>query len=331
MKKGVVQFLAVVAAVGAAAFLLRPADSVRTRDEWPTMGTVAGLTFRGAAPRRAEIRSLVQKRYGRLEELLSAWNPGSELSRLSREGGTNWMARVSPETADCYRMAFMLSERSGRAFNPWIGAKLRELGFSHGSPFSDFDLGAIAKGFAVDEAWRDVTAAFGTSDLLIDLGGNLRVVGGVWRTGIRNPFGPGYAATVVLTNGEAVATSGNYERFVERDGVRYSHILDGRTGEPVTGIAGVTVIAPSATLADGLSTTMFVLGPEEGMRFLGQWHPDIAALWIPDTPDAPEILASPVMSARLSDAGFTVRHLPDRAARAKPRHQSSVHSAPEAF
>ena len=135
----------------------------------------------------------------------------------------------------------------------------------------------------------------------------------------------------MLTNGEAVATSGNYERFVERDGVRYSHILDGRTGEPVTGIAGVTVIAPSATLADGLSTTMFVLGPEEGMRFLGQWHPDIAALWIPDTPDAPEILASPVMSARLSDAGFTVRHLPDRAARAKPRHQSSVHSAPEAF
>ena len=232
MKRLVVQFLAVAAAVGAAAFLLRSSDAVRTRDEWPTMGTVAGLTFRGAAPKRDAIRDLVQARYGRLEALLSAWNPDSELSRLSREGGTNWIGRVSPEAADCYRLALSLAERSGRAFNPWIGSKLRELGFSHGRHFADFDLGAIAKGFAVDAAWRDVTRAFGTSDLLIDLGGNLRVVGGTWRTGIRNPFGPGYAATIVLTNGEAVATSGNYERFVEKNGVRYSHILDGRTGKP---------------------------------------------------------------------------------------------------
>jgi thiamine biosynthesis lipoprotein len=206
-------------------------------------------------------------------------------------------------------MALTLAERSGRAFNPWIGAKLRELGFSHGSHFSDFDLGAIAKGFAVDAAWRDVTA-FATrdkgeiGDVLIDLGGNLRVVSGAWRTGVRSPFGQGYAATIVLTNGEAVATSGNYERFVERNGVRYSHILDGRTGEPTTGIAGVTVIATSAALADGLSTTLFVLGPQEGMRFLDRWHPGIAALWIPDAPASPEILATPAMAARLSDKSF---------------------------
>jgi len=304
VKKGIVQLLAVVLTVGAAAFLLRPSDPVRTRDEWPTMGTVAGLTFRGEAPLRDAIREIVQKRYERLEVLLSAWNPDSELSRLAREGGTNWIARVSSETADCYRMALTLAERSGRAFNPWIGAKLRELGFSHGSPFSDFDLGAIAKGFAVDAAWHDVTEAFGMSDLLIDLGGNLRVVGGAWRTGVRNPFGTGYAATVVLTNGEAVATSGNYERFVEKNGVRYSHILDGRTGEPVAGVAGVTVIAPSAALADGLSTTLFVLGPKDGMRFLDMWHPGVAALWIPDTPASPEILATPAMAARLADKSF---------------------------
>ncbi|MBR1589068.1 MAG: FAD:protein FMN transferase [Kiritimatiellae bacterium] len=310
MKKRIVQFFAAAAAAGAAAFLLRPSDPVRTRDEWPTMGTVAGLTFRGDAPRRDAIRAVVQKRYKLLEGLLSAWNPDSELSRLSREGGTNWIARVSPETADCYRMALTLAERSGRAFNPWVGAKLRELGFSHGSPFSDFDLGAIAKGFAVDAAWRDVTGAFGTPDLLIDLGGNLRVAGGSWRTGVRNPFGAGYAATVTLTNGEAVATSGNYERFVEKNGVRYSHILDGRTGEPTAGIAGVTVIAPSAALADGLSTTLFVLGPEEGMRFLERWHPGVAAMWIPDAPDAPEILASPAMAGRLTDSAFPVREVP---------------------
>ena len=314
MKKGIVQFLAVAAAAGTAAFLLRPSDPVRTRDEWPAMGTIAGLTFRGETIRRDVIRDIVQKRYERLEALLSAWNPDSELSRLSREGGTNWIARVSPETADCYRMALTLAERSGRAFNPWIGAKLRELGFSHGGHFSDFDLGAIAKGFAVDAAWRDVTACAArdkgeVGDVLIDLGGNLRVVSGAWRTGVRSPFGQGYAATIVLTNGEAVATSGNYERFVERNGVRYSHILDGRTGEPTTGIAGVTVIAPSAALADGLSTTLFVLGPQEGMRFLDRWHPGIAALWIPDTPSAPELLASPAMASRLVDATFPVRNV----------------------
>ena len=309
MKKGVVQLLATAVAAGAAAFLLRPSDPARTRDEWPAMGTIAGLTFRGEASRRDSIRDIVQKRYERLEALLSAWNPDSELSRLSREGGTNWIARVSPETADCYRMALTLAERSGRAFNPWIGAKLRELGFSHGSAFADFDLGAIAKGYAVDAAWRDVTAMVardkgGAGDILIDLGGNLRVVSGAWRTGVRNPFGPGYAATIVLTNGEAVATSGNYERFVERNGVRYSHILDGRTGEPTTGIAGVTVIATSAALADGLSTTLFVLGPKEGMRFVDRWYPGIAALWIPDAPTSPEILATPAMAARLSDESF---------------------------
>ena len=312
--KHVIQFLAVgatAAAVGAAAFLLRPDGGVRTRDEWPVMGTVAGLTFRGAAPARDEIRRLVQTRYERLESLLSAWDPESELGRLSREGGTNWIGRVSPEVADCYRLALSLAERSGRAFNPWIGAKLRELGFSHGRHFADFDLGAIAKGFAVDAAWRDVMRVHGSSDLLIDLGGNLRVVGGAWRTGIRDPFGSGYAALIVLTNGEAVATSGSYERFVEKNGVRYSHILDGRTGEPTAGVAGVTVVASSAALADGLSTTLFVLGPKEGMRFLAAWHPGTLALWIPDTPDAPEILASPAMAVRLDGAVYPVRRLPD--------------------
>lgn len=311
--KNVIQFLAVgaaAAAVGAAAFLLRPDDGVRTRDEWPVMGTVAGLTFRGAAPARDEIRRQVQARYERLESLLSAWNPESELGRLSREGGTNWIARVSPEVTGCYRLALSLAERSGRAFNPWIGAKLRELGFSHGRHFADFDLGAIAKGFAVDAAWQDVMRAHGTSDLLIDLGGNLRVVGGAWRTGIRNPFGSDYAALIVLTNGEAVATSGNYERFVEKNGVRYSHILDGRTGEPTAGVAGVTVVASSAALADGLSTTLFVLGPKEGMRFLAAWYPGTLALWIPDVPDAPEILATPTMAARLDGAAYPVRRLP---------------------
>lgn len=284
------------------------------RVEWPVMGTIAGLTFRGGdAAAQDAVRETVQRTYAQLEGLLSAWNPESELCRLARMDETNAFDRASPETRPCYRAALDLASASGNAFNPRVGARLRELGFSHGQHFCDFDLGAIAKGFAVDATYRALPADLSFAGLLVDLGGNLRAVRGSWRTGVRNPFGEGYAAVVTLAEGESVATSGNYERFVERDGVRYSHILDGRTGEPVTGIAGVTVVTPpalGATLADGLSTTLFVLGPKEGARFLrehAEAYGAAQALWIPDTPEKPEILATPEMAARLTDAAFPVR------------------------
>jgi thiamine biosynthesis lipoprotein len=283
------------------------------RVEWPVMGTLAGLTFRGGdAAAQDAMRETVQRTYTHLEQLLSAWNPDSELCLLARAENTNAFARASPETRPCYRAALDLAAASGNAFNPRVGARMRELGFSHGQHFCDFDLGAIAKGFAVDAACRALPLDVPCAGLLVDLGGNLRAVRGSWRTGVRNPFGDGYAAVVTLTDGESVATSGNYERFVERDGVRYSHILDGRTGEPVSGIAGVTVVTPAtlgATLADGLSTTLFVLGPKEGARFLrehAEAYGAAQALWIPDTPEKPEILATPEMAARLTDAAFPV-------------------------
>ena len=281
------------------------------RVEWPVMGTLAGLTFRGGdAAAQDAVRETVQRTYTHLEQLLSAWNPDSELCRLSHANDTNAFARASPETRPCYRAALDLAAASGNAFNPRVGARMRELGFSHGQHFCDFDLGAIAKGFA---ACRTLSPDIPCAGLLVDLGGNLRAVRGSWRTGVRNPFGDGYAAVVTLTDGESVATSGNYERFVERDGVRYSHILDGRTGEPVSGIAGVTVVTPAALgamLADGLSTTLFVLGPKEGARFLrehAEAYGAAQALWIPDTPEKPEILATPEMAARLTDAAFPTR------------------------
>ena len=284
------------------------------RVEWPVMGTVAGLTFRGGnAARQDAVRETVQRTYARLEQLLSAWNPDSELCRLARESDTNAFARASTEARPCYQAALDLAAASGNAFNPRVGARLRELGFSHGQHFCDFDLGAIAKGFAVDAACRALPQNISCDGLLVDLGGNLRAVRGSWRTGVRNPFGEGYAAVVTLAAGESVATSGNYERFVERDGVRYSHILDGRTGQPVTGVAGVTVVTPpalGATLADGLSTTLFVLGPKDGARFLrehAEAYGTAQVLWIPDTPANPEILATPELAARLTDAAFPVR------------------------
>ncbi|MGN0852026.1 MAG: FAD:protein FMN transferase [Kiritimatiellia bacterium] len=309
-------FQAVLIGLGLAALVLvaccRAAAPRIVRTQWPVMGTVAALSLRGGEDRDGKLQSAVNAIYRHLESRLSAWNPDSELSRLARTDSTNWLDAVSADVRPCYDAAFALAERSGRAFNPAVGAKLRALGVSGGGAYSDVDLGAIAKGFAVDRAAGFLERHPETApSSLVDLGGTLRVVGPAsWRTGIRNPFGADCAAVIVLTNGESAATSGNYERFIERDGIRYSHILDGRTGEPTHGVAGVTVVTPrelGATLADGLSTTLFVLGPQAGAAFLERWYPAALALWIPDTPESPEILATPGMARRLADSRWAVR------------------------
>ena len=154
-------------------------------------------------------------------------------------------------------------------------------------PGMRLDLGGIAKGYAVDVGYNRLLQA-GFTNFMVDLGGNLRVHGeaapgrGGWRTGIRHPFEAGeIVGTLLLTNGESVATSGNYERFVEFNGHHYAHIMDPRTGRPAEGVAGVTVLAPSGLQCDGLSATLFILGPEAGQKFLAQ-RPGCEACWIPD-------------------------------------------------
>jgi thiamine biosynthesis lipoprotein len=138
-------------------------------------------------------------------------------------------------------------------------------------------LGGIAKGFAVDLAAEKVCEHIDkfnikSSGILLDLGGNLKVVSGEWRTGIRNPYGE--MESILLTNGMAGATSGEYERG--------KHIYDGRTGRAVSNnLISVTVVHPfSAMIADGLSTTLFVLGKDDGEIFLKQHYPEAKAYWL---------------------------------------------------
>lgn len=166
------------------------------------------------------------------------------------------------------------------------------------------DLGGIAKGYAVDVGYDRLRQA-GYTNFMVDLGGNLRVHGeaapgrGGWRTGIRHPFMAGeILGALLLTNGESVATSGNYERFVEFSGHHYAHIMDPRTGKPAEGVAGVTVLAPSGIQCDGLSATLFILGPDEGRKFLAQ-RPGCEALWIPDRQPL-RLLATPGFARRFT-------------------------------
>jgi thiamine biosynthesis lipoprotein ApbE len=127
---------------------------------------------------------------------------------------------------------------------------------------------------------------------------------------VRHPFqADAIMGKMRLEDGMAVATSGHYERFVTIDGVRYAHIMDPRTGCPVQGMAGVTVVAPTAAEADVLSTTLFILGPEKGMDLLAQTGSRAEALFVPDRQPL-EIQVTPGMAALFDPLpGMSVRVL----------------------
>lgn len=133
-----------------------------------------------------------------------------------------------------------------------------------GRPGMRLELGGIGKGYAVDRAATTLEEA-GIADYLINAGGDIRVLGRPetgrpWRVGLRHPRDPDALLARVEMESGAVATSGDYERFVEWDGVRYPHIVSPRTGRPVLGIQSATVLAETAEEADVLATYLFILG-----------------------------------------------------------------------
>ena len=136
------------------------------------------------------------------------------------------------------------------------------------------DLGGIAKGYAADRAVA-LLAEAGVKRALVDFGGNIHTLGRrsadrPWRIGVQDPLlRRGEYLGILEVSDRAVVTSGVYERYFERDGVRYHHILDPTTGAPArTGLLSVTVVAEKSTDADALSTGVFVLGPERGMALV---------------------------------------------------------------
>jgi thiamine biosynthesis lipoprotein len=138
------------------------------------------------------------------------------------------------------------------------------------------DLSSIAKGYGVD-AVAGVLREEGLSDFLVEIGGEVfaagrRRDGRPWRVGINRPdpgAGPAEVYKIVPLADQALATSGDYRSYVLEDGRRRSHVLDPRTGEPVTnGVVSASVLAPSCMLADGLATAVMVMGPEAGLALV---------------------------------------------------------------
>lgn len=253
---------------------------------------------------------------------MSTYRPESELSRFNAGGAGSWTTvspdtlRVVAAALDTSRLTGGAFDPTiGPLVDLWgfgpgdrapdvpaqdrIDELLRGIGHAHlhAKPAAAalgkarggirVDLSGIAKGFAVDKLAEHLER-LGVEYYLVEIGGELRgrgysPRGDVWRVGIERPAPASSSVQrVVRLGGQALATSGDYRIFFERDGARYSHILDPRSGRPVAhGLASVTVAAPSTLQADALSTALMVLGPEAGFE-LARRH-DIAALFIART------------------------------------------------
>ncbi len=252
------------------------------------------------------VAGLVTNTMLKLESKFSVYRSSSEIARINATSGDSEVT-ISAETFNLLELCKYYSELSKGAFDVTVGPITREWGFGKGAvpkqPLAkeqidsllklvgsrhiilsgnkafldqkgiEINLGGIAKGYAVDVCGHQLLGR-GIRNVLINLGGNIRCFGYAhghepWKIGVRNPFYPKQSlGTLRLSNGQSVATSGNYERFVTINHRRYAHIIDPRTGYPVEGMASVTVISPSAVEADALSTALFVQGIKEGLNTL---------------------------------------------------------------
>jgi thiamine biosynthesis lipoprotein len=264
------------------------------------MGTVIEITLLSEdeeAAKKATLQAFQEIK--RIEQLMSPWIGSSDVTRLNRSAGKEWV-KVSPETFDVIQRAQKISGFSEGAFDITIAPltqlwrKAREKGVppppeevkkilnlvnfrnlliqSDGKAFLKkkgmaIDLGGIAKGYAVDRAFEILTS-LGYKNLIVNAGGDLRT-GGLkyyepWSIGIQNPRSAEKVMATVSVSDSAIATSGDYEKFFFHQGKRYHHILNPNTGFPAVGCQSVTILSKDGMTADGLATAVFVLGPEKG-------------------------------------------------------------------
>ena len=264
------------------------------KDSRIMMGTIIEVT----SPHK-EAAGVVFGELERLENLLSKYKPESEVSQLNKKA----KLKVSPETFYILKKSKEFWQLSSGAFDVTVAPLVDLWGFTNknftvpadekiknilnliGSDkillhnnenviefkFSGMkiDLGAIAKGYALDCAVKKLKEK-GINSCLINAGGQLYCLGkkfGLpWRVAIRAPRGRGIAGYLELTN-RSVATSGDYEQYFIKSNKRYAHIFNPKTGYPAnSGVIAVTVIAPDGLTSDALSTAIFVLGKDKGER-----------------------------------------------------------------
>jgi FAD:protein FMN transferase len=246
----------------------------------------------------------------RLINIISAWQHGTELYNVNIQAGI-MPVKVCDELFYLVQRSIKLSQFTEGLFditfasidkiwyfdrpiiekpNPEqiaasvknINYKFIELDETHKTIFinhkgTKIELGAIGKGFVANKIKRKLES-LGITSGLVNAGGDLTCWGksihtdGIWKIGIADPNKKENFIAWLPVQNEAIATSGNYERYAIIDGQKYSHIINPKTGYPVRGIKSVTVLSPDAELCDVLATSLFLMGTTKGLDFANAYH-----------------------------------------------------------
>ncbi len=294
------------------------------------MGTEFTIDLYAAdAQSASQIADAAFEEIDRLEDLLSNYRPSSELSRISREAGSAPVT-TDPETFAFMDRSIYWSRKSGGAFDITVGPLLRAWGFfyhsgripsdtelsalrsglgwekvaldsakrtvffTHMQPM-DLDPGSIGKGFAVDRV-VDLLKSQGVTSAFLSAGGSTLYAIGTppgqtgWPVSIPDPHHPGQIASTILLKDESLSTGACTEKFFIRDGHRYCHIFNPQTMHPAEGMLQTTIIDPSATDSDALSTVAFVLSPEASQQFFSSMK-DTRVLLFPSVQGSEQCVA----------------------------------------
>lgn len=297
----------------------------------PTMGTIYNVKYivTDTSPKPEVIQAEINRLLEEVNDQMSTYRQDSELSRFNRYYGTEPFP-VSRQTAIVVNEAIRLNELTqgaldvtvGPLVNLWgfgpearpevvpsdeeLAARKAQTGIKHLSATDTtlrkdlrslyVDLSTIAKGWGVDVV-ADYLESIGVQDYMVEVGGEMRLKGinreGVkWRIAIEKPTVDERNVQEIIEPGDmAIATSGDYRNYFEKDGVRYSHIIDPSTGKPIHNkVVSVTILDKSSMTADGLATGLMVLGEEKALEIAEQNN--IPAFIIVKTEDGFEEFAS---------------------------------------
>lgn len=331
-------WLLVVLSVVLLAGCSKPAEQVHLSG--PTMGTGYNVKYivQDEQPKPGVLQKEIDKVLEKVNDEMSTYRPDSELSRFNQHT-TNEPFTVSSDTAAVVREALRINKLTEGAMDVTVGPIVNLWGFGpedrpdvvpttemlserrkitgiqHLSETGDaliknipelyVDLSSIAKGRGTDEV-ADYLESVGIHNYMVEVGGEIRVKGknrdGVpWRIAVEKPVVNQRSVENIIEPGDmAIATSGDYRNYFEEDGVRYSHIINPKTGNPISNkVVSVTVLNPSCMTADGLSTGLMVLGETEGLRIANQNN--IPVLYIVKTKDGFKEFSSDAFKPYLKD------------------------------
>jgi FAD:protein FMN transferase len=296
-------------------------------------GTLVDVTlYPAGAHDLARIEAELTAELQIMHEAWHAWEPGS-LGRTNQLLATGAEFSAPPSVLPLIERGRDLEARTGGLFNPALGRLVAAWGFHQdepagpppdpdwlavfladpprmeqiavqgvrlrgGHPQLQLDFGGLAKGLAVARS-LELLAELGVEHAIVNAGGDLMTMGHPsgrsWRIGVRDPRGAGVLASIELDSGEALFTSGDYERGYEWEGERVHHVLDPRTGRPSRGAASATVLHPDPALADAAATTLMIAGSDEWPAYARRLGVEWAMIVLPDG----TVELTPAMSARV--------------------------------